>query len=294
LQSDQVSQPQANASLKSEAKLHSHHIHIQPVRGWAALELGELWRYRDLLYILMMRDIKLRYKQTALGVTWVILQPLVASLIFAAIFGRFAGLPSAGVAYLPFVFAGLLPWNLFAGALHRAGNSLITDSKLISKVYFPRIAIPIASSAAVILDFLVALVVMAGLLLIFSIPLTLNIIALPALLILTLLISIGVSLILSALNVYYRDFMYALPFIVQVWMYTSPVVYSADIIPDSIKGIYALNPLVGVIDGFRWALLGLEDFPLVSLSISLVMGVVLFIGGVGIFQRVERNFADVI
>lgn len=269
-------------------------MRIQPEHGWAALEIGDLWRYRDLLYILAMRDVKLRYKQTALGIVWVILQPLVAALIFAVIFGRFANLPSSGIPYLPFVFAGMLPWNLFAGALQRAGNSLISDSKLISKVYFPRMAVPIASSAAVLIDFLVALVVMFCLLPIYGIALTPNLLFLPLLLLLTLLISVGVSLFLSALNVYYRDFMYALPFVVQVWMYASPVVYSADLIPALLKGIYAINPLVGVIDGFRWALLGLGDFPATSLLLSFVTGIALFLGGAFVFQRVERNFADVI
>ncbi|MCC6803775.1 MAG: ABC transporter permease, partial [Anaerolineae bacterium] len=192
------------------------HIQIQPARGWAVLDLKELLQFRDLLVILTMRDVKLRYKQTALGVVWVVLQPLIASLIFAIIFGRFANLPSNGVPYLLFVFAGLLPWNLFAGALQRAGNSLVGDSKLISKVYFPRMTIPIASSAAVLVDFAVALGVMLVLLLLQGWALTWNILALPFLVIILLLISIGVSLFISALNVYYRDFMYALPFVVQV------------------------------------------------------------------------------
>lgn len=270
------------------------HIAIRPARGWAALELKELWQFRDLLIILTMRDVKLRYKQTALGVIWVVLQPLVASVIFAIIFGRFANLPSAGVPYLLFVFAGLLPWNLFAGALQRAGNSLVGDSKLISKVYFPRMVIPISSSAAVLVDFAVALVVMIALLLIQGWPLTLNLLALPPLLIVLLLICVGVSLFISALNVYYRDFMYALPFVIQVWMYASPVVYSVDLIPDVVKPFYAINPLVGVIDGFRWALLGTGDFPAVSLGISFVIGVLMFIAGGLVFQRVEQNFADVV
>ena len=270
------------------------HIRIQPAGGWAALELRPLWEFRDLLYILALRDVKLRYKQTALGVIWVILQPLVASLIFAVIFGRFAALPSSGIPYLPFVFAGMLPWNLFAGALQRAGNSLISDSRLISKVYFPRMVIPVASSAAVLVDFAVSLLVMVALLIAYQIPLTLNLLFLPALLILTLLISVGVSLIFSALNVYYRDFMYALPFLIQVWMYASPVVYAADLIPASARGLYALNPMVGVIDGFRWSLLGAGEFPALSLGISLVISVIVFIVGALIFQRVEQNFADVV
>lgn len=269
-------------------------VRIQPARRWGSLELRELWRYRDLLYILMVRDIKLRYKQTALGIIWVILQPLVAALIFAIIFGRFAGLPSGGVPYVLFVFAGLLPWNVFAGAIQRAGNSLISDSKLISKVYFPRMVIPIASSSAVLVDFGVALLVMFGLLFLERWTLTLNILVLPILLLILLMISVGVSLFVSALNVYYRDFMFALPFIVQVWMYASPVVYSSDLIPELVKPFYALNPMVGIIDGFRWALLGGGDFPASSFFISVMMGIFFFVVGSIVFQRVEQNFADVI
>ncbi|MCC6804249.1 MAG: ABC transporter permease [Anaerolineae bacterium] len=284
----------SNSPAEHAPQPSRHRIRVQPERGWATLEIGTLWTYRDLLYILAMRDVKLRYKQTALGIIWVILQPLVAALIFAVIFGRFANLPSSGVPYLPFVFAGMLPWNLFSGALQRAGNSLISDSKLISKVYFPRMTIPVASSAAVLIDFAVGLVVMLVLIVLYGIPLTANLVLLPLLLLLTLLISIGVSLFFSALNVYYRDFMYALPFIVQVWMYATPVVYSIDLIPSVARNFYALNPMVGVIDGFRWALLGLGDFPLASVLLSLVIGVIVFVSGALVFQRVERNFADVI
>ncbi|MBI1257803.1 MAG: ABC transporter permease [Chloroflexi bacterium] len=282
------------AQTSSDLQAPVRHVEIVPARRWAALELQEIWHFRDLLVLLMMRDVKLRYKQTALGIVWVILQPLIASLIFAIIFGRFAGLPSNGIPYLLFVYAGLLPWNVFAGALQRAGNSLVGDSKLISKVYFPRMVIPIASSAAVLVDFAVALAVMFALLLIEQWPLTFNILALPFLLLILLLISVGVSLFISALNVYYRDFMYALPFVIQVWMYASPVVYSGDLIPNLVKPFFAINPLVGIIDAFRWSLLGTGEFPAVSLAVSLVVGVVLFVAGGLVFQRVEQNFADVI
>lgn len=267
---------------------------IQPATRWAALDFGELWKFRDLLVILTMRDVKLRYKQTALGVAWVVLQPLIAALIFAVIFGQFANLPSDGVPYLLFVFSGLLPWNLFAGALARAGNSLVGDSKLISKVYFPRMVIPIASSAAVLVDFAVALVVMIVLLILQGWVITLNILFLPVLVLITLAIAVGVSLFVSALNVYYRDFMYASPFLIQVAMYASPVVYSVDLIPTPLKPFYALNPAVGVIEGFRWSLLGVGEFPAGSLLMSVIIGIVLFIGGALVFQRVEQNFADVI
>jgi len=276
------------------ASPNARHVVIRPATRWAALDVRELWAFRDLLVMLIQRDVKLRYKQTALGVLWVVLQPLVAALIFAVIFGRFANLPSDGVPYLLFVFAGLLPWNLFAGALQRAGNSLVGDSRLISKVYFPRMVIPMASASAVLIDFLVALVVMFGLLLLNAWPLTWNVLGLPALLAITLLLSVGFSLIISALNVYYRDFMYALPFAIQVMMYATPVVYSIDIVPEALQPIFALNPLVGVVEGFRWALLGTGTFPLLPVALSLVTGVVLFVAGALIFQRVEQNFADVI
>lgn len=269
------------------------HVRIEPAHGWDALNLAELWRFRDLLWLLALRDVKLRYKQTALGVVWVVLQPLIAALIFAVIFGRFANLPSDGQPYLIFVYTALLPWNLFAGALARAGNSLISDARLISKVYFPRIAIPIASSSAVLVDFAVTFAVLIVLMIIGGTAFTLNLVVVPLLLIVTLVLSVGVSLFFSALNVYYRDFMYALPFLIQVWMYASPVVYSADLIPDSVKGLYAINPMVGVIDGFRWAVLG-GEFPAVSLLLSVVMSVVALIIGALVFGRVESHFADVV
>jgi lipopolysaccharide transport system permease protein len=272
----------------------THHVRIQPESGWAAFNIRELWQYRDLLYILALRDVKLRYKQTAIGVLWVIVQPLAAALIFAVIFGRFANLPSDGVPYLLMVFAATLAWNIFGGGLSRAGNSLITDSKLITKVYFPRIAIPISSSAAVLIDFAVGLAVMFVLLFAYGYGLSINIVFLPVILFIALLSTIGVSLLLSALNVYYRDFMYALPFIIQVWMYASPVVYSSELVPESLRPIYALNPMVGVIDGFRWSLLGRGAFPALSIGLSLIVGILLLIAGALVFQRVERNFADVV
>lgn len=268
--------------------------YIRPAKGWVLLDLREIWSFRDLLFILMMRDVKLRYKQTLLGIVWVILQPLVSSMIFAVIFGLFASLPSDDSPYLLFVYAGILPWNMFAGALQRAGNSLVGDSRLISKVYFPRILIPMASAFAVIVDFFVALAVMLVFLVIFELPLTLNILVLPVLLIVTLVISVGLSTMFSALNVYYRDFSYALPFLVQLWMYASPVVYSTNLIPERFKLLYALNPMVGVIEGFRWALLDTISFPWGTLGSSVVIGVIILSFSVAVFQRVERNFADVV
>jgi lipopolysaccharide transport system permease protein len=271
----------------------TYHIRIQSEEGWSPINFSELWAFRDLFIILAMRDVRLRYKQTALGVIWVILQPLVASIIFAVIFGYFAKLPSDGP-YLPFVFAGMLPWTLFASGLQRAGNSLISDQRLITKVYFPRIVIPIASTVAVLIDFAVAFVVMLGLLLLYRIPLTWHLLVLPCLLLIVIFITVGVSLLFSALNVYYRDFMYALPFIIQVWMYASPLVYAANLISAGWRTLYILNPMVGVLEGFRWALLGTEDFPMPAIVTAIVGSFVFFLSGAYIFNRVERSFADVI
>jgi lipopolysaccharide transport system permease protein len=270
------------------------HVVVQPSTGWSALNLSELWKYRDLLFMLASRDVKLRYKQTALGVVWVVLQPLVAALIFAVIFGRFAKLPSDGSPYVLFVFSGLLSWNFFAGALARAGNSLISDSRLISKVYFPRLLIPLSSTAAVLVDFVVTLGVFGVLMVIYGVAPTWRLLTLPFFLFLTALVAVGVSLWLSAFNVKYRDFMYAMPFLIQVWMYASPVVYAASIVPEKWRLLFSLNPAVGFIEGFRWALLGQSALTPVMVLATLGVGLLVFIAGAFVFRRVERGFADVL
>jgi lipopolysaccharide transport system permease protein len=267
---------------------------IRPPTRWAEFDLAELWAYRDLLVILTERNLKLRYKQTALGVIWVILQPLIAALIFAVIFGVFAQLPTDGSPYLLFAFAGTIAWNLVSNAVNRAGNSLVGDSNLISKVFFPRMIIPMSAIAAVVVDFLIGLAVMGVLLLLYQQPLTPALLALPLFILLALVLSLGMSLLISALNVYYRDFMYILPFALQVWMYASPVAYSASIVPEALQPIYALNPMVGVILGFRWALLGEIAFPALALLFSVVGSVALLVIGALVFQRVQQSFADVI
>lgn len=267
---------------------------IRPPSRWAAFDLRELWAYRDLLIILTERNLKLRYKQTALGVIWVILQPLIAALIFAVIFGGFARLPTDGSPYLLFAFAGTLIWNLVANSLTRAGNSLVGDTNLISKVYFPRMIIPLASIAAVIIDFLIGLAVLAVMLVAYQQPFTLNLLALPLIIALALALAFGFSLLISALNVYYRDFTYVLPFAVQVWLYASPVAYSVSIVPEALLPLYSLNPMVGIILGFRWAILGDIAFPALPLAISLVVSAAMVILGAVVFQRVQQSFADVI
>jgi lipopolysaccharide transport system permease protein len=229
-----------------------------------------------------------------LGIIWVILQPILTSGIFAVIFGLLAELPSDDSPYLLFAFAGTLPWILFSQALVRAGGSLVSAREMISKVYFPRMILPIASTFSVLVDFAVGLCTIFILFIIYRIPLTTNLLAIPGLMLVNLMIAVGVSFWVSAFSVHYRDFIYVLPFLTQAWMYASPVAYSSSIVPDRWRGLYAINPMVGIIDGFRWALLGQGDFSWKSVGISLGVGLVLLILGAYVFRRIERSFADVI
>jgi lipopolysaccharide transport system permease protein len=272
----------------------SYCVRVKPASTWAELPIRELWRFRDLLVILALRDVMLRYKQTFIGVAWVVLQPLIAALIFAFVFGRVANLTSGDVPYVAFVFAGLLPWNVFGGAVQRAGGSLVSSAQLISKVYFPRLIIPLAATLGVLVDFAVALVVMLIILLLSGQALLLNLLAIPALLLLTLLNAAAVGTLISALSVYYRDFTYALPFIIQVWFFASPVVYSVDIIEGPLRPLYLLNPMVGIIAGFRWAFFGGGAFPVDLVAISAAFSVIFVAISLIVFQRVEQHFADVV
>jgi lipopolysaccharide transport system permease protein len=267
-------------------------VTIEPTRGWSALNLKELWTYRDLLMILAGRDVKLRYKQTGLGITWVVLQPLVAALIFTVMFGRFAKLPSDGHPYLLFVFSGVVVWNYFAAVLQRAGNSLITDQRLITKVYFPRLAIPLASTFSASIDLAVSLVVLAIFMAFYGIVPTWHILALPFFILLTAITATGVSLWLSALNVKYRDFAHAMPFLIQVWMFASPVAYATSLVPERYRLIYSLNPAVAFIEGARWSILGSSALTQSMVVIASGFALVVFIAGAFFFRRVERGFAD--
>lgn len=265
---------------------------ISARRGTFGVGLSELWAYRDLLLMLAMRDVRLRYKQTALGVVWVVLQPLAAALIFAAVFGRLAGVPTDGSPYVVFVFAGLLPWTLVSAVVQRAGNSLIADARLISKVYFPRLAIPLASTGAVLVDFLVSLAVMAVLLGVHDVAASPRLLAVPLFLLLGLMVGVGASLWVAALSVRYRDFTYAVPFLVQIWLFASPVVYASSLVQGRLGLLFSLNPLVGVIDGFRWALLGRADLDPASVALSAAVATALAATGALAFTRVERTLAD--
>ena len=269
-------------------------IVIEPSKGWVSLKLGELWQYRELLFFLIWRDVKVRYKQTSLGIAWAILQPLLTMVIFSVIFGQLAKLPSEGIPYPVFCYAALLPWQLFSGALTRIGSSLVGNATLLTKVYFPRLMIPLSSIGAGLVDFVISFFVFLGLMLYYDILPSWRIFCLPFLLLFLLLAALGIGLWLSALNVKYRDVQHIIPFLVQVWMFVSPVAYSAGLIP---KGpwrfLYGLNPLAGVIQGFRWALVGGE--PPGGLMLVSAAGVVLvFVSGLFYFKKMEKTFADVV
>jgi lipopolysaccharide transport system permease protein len=268
-------------------------IVIEPAHGWQALDLGDLWRYRELLYFLTWRDIKVRYKQTILGAAWAILQPILTMVIFSVIFGQLAKLPSDGVPYPIFTYTALLPWQLFAFALTNSSNSLVGSQNLVSKVYFPRLVIPIASVLPALVDFALSFVVLLGMLVYYQIPLTPRVLLLPLFLLLALGTALGVGLWLSALNVEYRDVRYVVPFLTMFWQYATPVAYSSSLIPDQWRLIYGLNPMTGVVEGFRWALLGKGDIgSLLWISIAII--VVLLVTGLAYFKRTESSFADVI
>ena len=285
-----------NMPSSSPASLASSEAHflIEPPRGWAALELRELWLYRELLFFLAWRDIKLRYKQTALGAAWAILQPLLTMVIFSVIFGQLAKLPSDGIPYPIFTYAALLPWQLFAFALTNSSNSLINSQNLISKVYFPRLIIPLASTLAGVMDFAIAFLVLLGLMVYYHITPTMAILYLPLFLLLALLSALAVGVWLSALSVEYRDVRYIVPFLTQFWMYATPIAYASSLIPENWRLLYGLNPMTGVVEGFRWALLGIQTSGGSMILVSAAVVVVMFISGLYYFRRMENNFADVI
>ena len=285
-----------NVPVSSPISLPASEAHflIEPPRGWAALELRELWLYRELLFFLAWRDIKLRYKQTALGAAWAILQPLLTMVIFSVIFGQLAKLPSDGIPYPIFTYAALLPWQLFAFALTNSSNSLINSQNLISKVYFPRLIIPLASTLAGVMDFAIAFLVLLGLMAYYRIAPTMAILYLPLFLLLALLSALAVGIWLSALSVEYRDVRYIVPFLTQFWMYATPIAYASSLIPENWRLFYGLNPMTGVVEGFRWALLGMQTSGGFMILISAAVVLVMFISGLYYFRRMENNFADVI
>jgi lipopolysaccharide transport system permease protein len=267
---------------------------IAAAHGWSPLDLRQLWEYRELLYFLSWRDISIRYKQTVLGAAWAVIQPLFSMLVFSLFFGRLAKVPSDGVPYPVFSYCALLPWTYFATALTSSSNSLVGSSHLITKVYFPRLVIPLASVLPALVDFAVAFVVLIGMLLWYGIVPTLNIVWLPCFLLLGMIAALAVGMWLSALNVEYRDIRYTLTFLVQLWMFASPVVYPTSMVPERWRALYGLNPMTGVIEGFRWALLGTGTRPGLYTAVSAAVTVLLLISGAFYFKRMERTFADVV
>jgi lipopolysaccharide transport system permease protein len=271
---------------------------IEPSRGWSALQLRALWEYRELLYFMVWRDLKVRYKQTVLGVAWIVLQPVVAMVVFSLLFGGLLGVPSGEVPYPIFVYTALLPWNYFAGSLTRSSTSLVGSAHIITKVYFPRLVIPISGVVSGLVDFAIAFLVLIGLMVYYGVAPTPAIVLLPGFLLLAMLTALGFGLWLSALNVRYRDVNYLLPFLVQIWMYLTPVIYSTTLIPERFRFLMALNPMTGVVEGFRWALLGgyLADArpPGGLFVVSVAITLLVLAGGLVFFRRTERTFADII
>ena len=280
--------PQAEEELAQSAFM------VDSAQRWGSLDLNELWKFRELLYFLIWRNVKVRYKQTALGVIWVVLQPLLMSFLFSIVFGELGKVSSNGVPYLIFAFAGLLPWQLFAHALSTSSQSLVTDQQLVTKVYFPRLIVPLAAVLAGIVDFTITLGVLFGLLIFYGVPISAAMLTLPLWVLLLLGAAMGVGVWLSALNAQYRDVQYAMPFLTQFLLFATPIAYASDLVPARWQLLYALNPMVGVVDGFRWALLGQEPSLGISPLISAVVVAILLISGIVYFSRVEQSLADVI
>jgi lipopolysaccharide transport system permease protein len=269
-------------------------MRIQASEGWVSLKLRELWDYRELFYFLVWRDVKVRYKQTALGAAWAIIQPLFTVLIFSLFFGRLAKMPSDGIPYPLFSFTALVPWTFFSYGLNQSSNSLVGSANLITKVYFPRLAVPISSVVAGTVDFLLAFCVLLVMMLHYRVSLTWNIVFLPLFFLLTLIASLGIGLWLSALNVKFRDVRLVLPFLVQIWMFATPIAYPSSLLHEPWRTVYGLNPMVGVVEGFRWALLGVKSPPGPMVAVSGAISILLLLGGLIYFRRMEKTFADLV
>jgi lipopolysaccharide transport system permease protein len=274
-------------------------IVIEPSKGFVALRLNDVWRYRELLYFLVWRDVKVRYKQTVLGAAWAIIQPLMTMIVFALFFGGLAQIPSDGVPYPIFAYAALVPWTFFANGLSSSGDSLVGSANLIKKIYFPRLIIPIASVLRGVVDFVLAFSVLLLMMVAYQIPLTVSVLTLPFFLLLAFVTALGVGLALSAMNVQFRDVRYTIPFLVQIWLFITPVAYPSSLIEsETLRALYSLNPMASVVDGFRWALLGGVNPALrppdVALLVSSVAALALLLGSLFYFRRMERSFADVV
>jgi lipopolysaccharide transport system permease protein len=267
---------------------------IEPTRGWVALQLRELWRYRELLYFLTLRDVKVRYKQTVIGVAWAVIQPFMTMVVFSLFFGGLAQIPSDGVPYPIFSYAALVPWAFFANGVTMSSNSLVSNAYLIKKVYFPRLVVPISGVLSGLVDFLLAFIVLIGMMLVFGIVPTWNVVWLPFFALLAFVAALGVGLWLSAMNVQFRDVRYVVPFLVQMLLFVTPIAYPSSLIQNEfLRTIYGLNPMAGVVEGFRWALLGTTQLSWAVVAASTLVAILLLVSGAFYFRRVEKTFADI-
>ena len=267
---------------------------IKPSKGWISLNLRDLWEYRELLYFLTWRDVKVRYKQTVLGAAWAVIQPFFTMVAFSVFFGKLAKMPSDDMPYPIFSYAALVPWTFFANGLSESSTSLVASANLIKKVYFPRLVVPLSSVISGAVDFVLAFVVLLGMMLYFGIVPTWNMVWLPLLLLLALVTSLGVGLWLTAMNVQFRDVRYAVPFLVQAWMFATPIAYPSSLLDEPWRTLYGINPMAGVVEGFRWALLGTETAPGPIVLVSALVALGLLVSGAFYFRRMEKTFADVV
>lgn len=269
-------------------------LRIRPSRGWRHVNLVEVWQYRELLYFLSWRDIKVRYKQTALGAAWAIIQPVLTMAVFSLFFGKLANMPSDGIPYPLFTYAALVPWMFFANGLIQSSNSLVQNANMLKKIYFPRLIIPISTIVSGAVDFMLAFVLLLFMMGIYGIAPTVNVVWLPFLLVLGISTALGVGLWLSALNVQFRDVRYVIPFLTQFWLFATPIAYPSSLLPEPWRTVYGLNPMVGVVEGFRWALLGTQTAPGLTVAISAVVSLTLLTSGFFYFKRMEKTFADTV
>lgn len=285
----------ATAMTTRTAPKPAYHLRIEPSRGWVSLKLRELWEYRELLYFLTWRDVKVRYKQTVLGAAWAIIQPFFTMVVFSLFFGNLAKIPSDGIPYPIFSYAALVPWTFFANGMSQSSNSLVGAANLIKKIYFPRLVIPISAVISGVVDFVLAFLVLLGMMLVYGIVPTINVIFLPLLLLLAFITALGVGMWLSAMNVQFRDVRYTVPFLTQFWMFATPIAYPSSLIEnDLLRTIYGINPMTGVIEGFRWALLDTNTAPGPMIIVSSLAAVALLVSGAYYFRRMEKTFADVV
>ena len=284
----------ASALKNIGTKPTEHYFRIEPTRGWTSLKLRDLWEYRELLGIFVWRDLKVRYRQTVVGILWAVLQPLLTMIIFSIFFGRLANMPSDEIPYPIFSFAALVPWTFFANTINQASNSLVNSADMIKKIYFPRLTMPISSMLAGLVDFLLAFILLLGMMAYFGFVPTINLLWFPFFLLLAMATSLGVSLWLAALNVQFRDVRYMIPFITQAWLFATPVAYPSSLLEEPWRTLYGLNPMVGVVEGFRWALLGTDTAPGPMVFVSFAVSIGILMSGTYYFRRTERIFADVI